>query len=78
MKKVLLALPIALALTACGSPSVEDFIENPEKLQAALEKCNMLVAQGKDADTEECNNAQTATQKMMNNVINNTMKQMGH
>ncbi len=78
MKKAFLAMPIAILLTACGAPSVEDLIENPEKLAEVSADCNMLMAQGKDTDTEECNNAIEATKQMMGNMMNGVMKQMGH
>lgn len=77
MKKAILAMSMAILLTACGAPSVDELIENPEKLAEVTADCNMLMAQGKDTDTDECNNAAEATKQMMNNMMNGVMKQMG-
>jgi len=80
MKKYLSIVPIAMMLTACGTPSVEDLINDPETLMEISQKCQMLTMQGKDADTEECKNAKAAalqmTKNMMKGMNKDTMKMM--
>lgn len=63
MKKILLTLPLAALLSACGTPSVEDLINNPETLYDEAEKCGALQKQGKSLDTEICQNVGLAMQK---------------
>ncbi|MBD2857512.1 EexN family lipoprotein [Spongiibacter sp. KMU-158] len=77
MKKLLLTLPFAALLTACGPASVEDLMEDPEKLGKILEDCSMKMAQGKDTNTEECQNAYEAQKRMAGNMMEGMMKQMG-
>lgn len=69
MKKSIFAASLAFLLTACGAPSVEDLIENPEKLEQINQQCMTLLAQGKDTNTEECNNAREAQAQMLKNVV---------
>lgn len=73
MKKLLVIAATALMLTACGAPSVDKLVENPELLMEISVKCQMMMAQGKETDTEECNNAREASEKMAENM----MKGMG-
>ena len=77
MKRIFLAVPMILMLTGCGAPSVEDLIENQDKLAEISQECNLLIAQGKSVDTEECRNAAEAQQKMAGNLLNGMMKQFG-
>lgn len=69
MKKSIFVVPLVIMLTACGAPSVEDLIENPEKLDQINQQCMTLMAQGKDTNTEECNNAKEAQVQMVKNVM---------
>jgi len=73
MKKLLVITATAFMLTACGAPSVDKLVENPELLMEISVKCQMMMAQGKETDTEECNNAREASAKMAENM----MKGMG-
>jgi hypothetical protein len=75
MKKLLVLALFSTLLTACGTPTVEDFIEDPELLGETLGECAMNMAQGKNSDTEECTNAMKAQNKMSQNMINGMMKQ---
>lgn len=77
MKKLSLAIPFAFLLTACGSPSVEDYMEDPELLAEVLQECTMNMAKGEDTDTEECKNAAEAQAKMAGNLLKGMMKQLG-
>ncbi len=70
MKKLLVIAATAFMLTACGAPSVDKLVENPELLAKIAGECQMLVAQGKSSDTKECNNAQEAAEKMAKNLMN--------
>lgn len=78
MKKLLLIAPFALMLTACGGPSVDDLLEDPELLTEITLECTKLVMEGKDADTEECKNALLAQQKMVENMTKDVMDQLGN
>ena len=74
MKKNLLALPLVLLLTACSDPSVEDLIEDPELLGEIYQECQLKQMQGKDTNTEKCNNAKVAMQKMAKNMMKGMTK----
>jgi uncharacterized protein YcfL len=78
MKKVLFVVPFALLLTACGTPSVEDLIEDQELFAEITQECSTLMMQGKDTNTEECKNAQLAQKKMVENMTKALMKQYGN
>lgn len=73
MKKLFAITATALMLTACGAPSVDKLVENPELLAEVGGKCEKLMAQGKNTDTKECNNAREAAKKLAENL----MKDMG-
>ncbi len=72
MNKLLLAIPFTVLLTACGSTSVEDFMEDPQLLGKALVDCTMEKAQGKP-ESEECKNAMEAQKKMAKNLMKGLM-----
>lgn len=76
MKKMLFVAPLVMMLSACGTPSVEDFIDDPEMLGEVLQECQMLQMQGKDASSEECVNAKKAARQMGKNMMNGIMKDM--
>ena len=76
MKKLLLAVPFALLLSGCGAPSVEDLIEDPERLGEIVQKCNIELMQGKDiSEKEECQNAIEAQTQMVGNLMDGVMKE---
>lgn len=77
MKKMLFIAPFALLLTACGTPTVEDLIEDQELLAEIIQECSTLMMQGKDTNTDECKNAQLAQKKMVENMTKGIMKQFG-
>lgn len=64
MKKIIL-ITLTFALVACSSPSVDDLVNDPKLLTKIMEKCEKLRAQGKSFDTTECNNAITATKRIV-------------
>lgn len=64
MKKIAL-LALTLSLAACSSPSVDDLIEDPKLLEKIMEKCEQRRAQDKSIDTVECNNAISATKRIV-------------
>lgn len=77
MKKLLLAVPFTLMLTACGAPSVDDLVEDHELLVEITQKCAKLLMEGEDTDTDECNNAQSAQKKIIENMTKGLMKKFG-
>lgn len=69
MKKILLLSSSIFLLTACGTPTVEDLIEDPQLLAEVTMECQTLMAQGKDTNIEKCQNAQKAALKMSKNMM---------
>lgn len=76
MKKFLLALPLSIFLSACGAPSVEDLVEDPELFSQVTKECKQLMMQGKDAQIEKCENAQQAGVKMAENMMKAMVKKL--
>jgi len=77
MKKLIYVFPMVALLSACGAPSVENLIENPDKLVKISQECMMMMTQGKDTDTKKCNNAAEAQQRMAENLQRGLMQQLG-
>ncbi|WP_049722221.1 EexN family lipoprotein [Gilvimarinus polysaccharolyticus] len=69
MKKIVMLVLLSGLLTACGTPSVEDLIDDPELLAEVLQECSTKMVQGKGVDTDECKNAVEAQKQMLNNMI---------
>ncbi len=78
MKKRFALTSLILTLTACGTPSVEDLIDDPELLAEVVQECTMKMAQGKSIETEACQNAGAAQKQMAENMINGLMSQLGN
>lgn len=78
MKKLIYVFPLVLLLSACSVPSVENLMENPEKMMKISQECMVMMSQGKDTNTEKCNNAMEAQKRMMNNVQQGIMNQLGN
>ena len=64
-------------LAGCGAPSVDDLVEDPEKLAEVMAECAELLAKGEDADSEECRNARVAAAKAGRNAMEGLMEGMG-
>ncbi|MFM5810315.1 MULTISPECIES: EexN family lipoprotein [Aeromonas] len=73
--KLLLVVPFTMLLTACGPTSVENFMKDPKLLNETLQECTLKIAQGKDANSEECKNAIEAQQRMATNLMKNMLGQ---
>ena len=73
MRRAISIAAFAFMLAACGPPSVEEFIEDPEMLAEVAEECQIEIAQGKPR-SELCRNAQEAAETMMNNVMKEALK----
>jgi len=76
MKKLFLALPFVCLITACGDPSVDDLIEDPELFGKVFQECIVKSAQGKEDDSEKCKSAAEAQKKMAKAIYNNAMKSL--
>ncbi len=76
MKKLFLALPFVCLITACGDPSVDDLIEDPELLGKVFQECIAKSAQGKEDDSGKCKNAVEAQKKMAKAIYNNAIKSL--
>ena len=68
MRKTVLAISLTTLLSACGPPSVEDYIGAPEMLAEAIDECTIEAAQGKVA-SEKCRNVQEATAIVGQNLM---------
>ncbi|GAC25139.1 MAG: hypothetical protein CL579_05480 [Alteromonadaceae bacterium] len=69
MKKYMLILPLVFGLAACGTPSVEDLVDDPELLSEVLAECTEKLMKGEEVKTEECQNATEAQKQILNNVM---------
>jgi len=76
MKQLLLALPFMFLITACGAPSVEDFMDDPELLGKTFQECMVEAAKGKEDESEKCKNATEAQKKIATAIYNNAIKSM--
>lgn len=72
MRRAITLAAFAFLLAACGPPSVEEFIEDPELLAEAVAECQIEVAQGKPR-SERCRNAQEAASQMAGNLMKDAM-----
>lgn len=70
LRKTLLAAPVLL-LTACGTPTVKELVEDPELLAEVLEECQKEMMQ--DEPSEKCKNAQKAMRKAGSNLLKNML-----
>ena len=68
-KRLIAGCAATLMLTGCGAPSVDDLVEDPDKLQQVLADCTLLTAKGKDANSEKCRNARRAAERMAGNLV---------
>ena len=73
MYRALLLTSFTLLLAACGPPSVEDFMEDPELLAEIAEECQLEIAQGKPK-SEQCRNAQKAAETMAENLMKDAFR----
>ena len=69
MKRSMLIVACAVGLSACGEPSVQDFIDDRELLSNTLIDCAALVAKGQESDTVTCNNALAAQKQVAKNMV---------
>lgn len=73
MKKILLILPTALLLTACGTPSVEDFLQDANLRIATGAECLLSAIQG-EGDSQKCKNHSIATKKVMECKLSRSLR----
>ena len=76
MRKLVFIIPLVTLISACGAPSVDDLIEDPELLTEITLECNTLMAQGKDTQTETCINATKAMTQMAKNMMKGINKRV--
>jgi len=65
MKKLLLALPFSVLLTACGAPSVDELKVSPDLLRKLNIECTRLAEKGESTDIEKCQNAELAQKELI-------------
>jgi hypothetical protein len=75
MKKFFLVVPFACLMTACGDPSVEDLLGDPELLGKTMQECEEKMAQGKGDDSESCKIVTEAQKKMAEALYKNAINQ---
>ena len=68
MNKIVLGFALTALMSACGAPSVQDFVDDPELLGDTMTECMTEKAQGQTV-TERCRNAQKATERMGRNLM---------
>ena len=73
IKTILAAITAALLLTACGTPSVEDYKADKEMLKEKLQDCAKMNPADARAD-EGCMNAARAYQQLLREGVNKAMK----
>jgi len=73
MKKASAIVTLSVILAACGTPTVEDFLADPELLQKTFEECANKAEVGKRVDDEECANASVAFRRQLGERVQNTM-----
>lgn len=73
MKKTSAIVALSVMLVACSTPTVEDFLADPELLQKTFEECANKAAAGKRVDDEECANATVAFRMQLGERVQNTM-----
>lgn len=66
-----ISLSLVLLVTACGTPSVDDLVQDPELLVEVMEECQAEMMQ--DELSEKCQNAKKAMAKMGNNMMKNML-----
>ena len=76
MKKVFLALPVAMMLTACGTPSVEDILENNDLAKELTLECQQMT-RNEIADSQKCTNLVLAMKKVQKKQIKKMMGDLG-
>ncbi len=69
-------LILCLGLAACGEPSVEDLMEDPDKLAEVTQECMSKMMQGQEAQGEVCKNAMEAQKRMMGNMMKGMQEMM--
>jgi len=83
--KNLCRLPLMIVLlTACGTPSVEDLVADPDLLADMASECASMAFKGESIDTEACHNVAEAqmktigsTKNMLNEQVKGTLQQFG-
>ena len=68
MNRIVLGFALTVLMSACGAPSVQDFVDDPELLGDTMTECMTEKAQGQTV-TERCRNAQKATEQMGRNLM---------
>ena len=68
MKKVLLAVPFVMMLTACGTPSVEELTADKDLMKEAIAECTAM-APADAQESELCMNANKANMEIMTKMV---------
>ncbi|WP_448564125.1 EexN family lipoprotein [Thalassotalea ganghwensis] len=70
LRKTIIFTPVFL-LTACGTPTVEELVKDPNLLAEVIEECQEEMMQ--DELSEKCKNAQKAMGKVGVNLLKNML-----
>ena len=79
MKKLTYLMPTVMCffLASCGTPSVEELANDPDKLQKVMQKCEKLEAEGKNIlEDEACKNAAEAMVQAAKNKAEGLVKDL--
>ena len=76
MRKLLLIIPFAFVITACGAPTVEELVADPELLKATIAEC-LELSPSDVVDSEACANVQAANMQLINGMAQDSLKKLG-
>jgi len=75
--KLIKILPMALLLSACGTPSVDELKNDQDLLEDTVFECQKMKPSAMKKD-EGCQNAIKATEEIAMESINGAMKELGN
>ena len=73
MKKLGFVILVATGLVACGTPTVDELVQNPDKLGEMTIECTQEMAKGGEL-SDECKIVAEAQRKVASNMVNGMMK----
>ena len=76
VKGLMAGCAATLMLAGCGAPSVDDLVEDPEKLAEVQVECAELLAKGEDVNSEKCRNALAAAAQAGRDAVEGLMEGM--
>ena len=72
MRNIVFVVTLAILVSACGPPSVQDLADNPKLLERVVAECQKEMARGASL-SEKCENAQKAVLERVNEAVADAM-----